>query len=292
MDLRQLDMFRAVAKRGSLRHAAAQLGVTVPAVSIQIKKLEQQLSAQLFLHLPNKLVLTAQGLLFLQEVNGIFKALERAAASVRPGANGSISVALASDIAELFTDRIAAFAREYPDVRISVLARPSSRGLALLVDNEIDMCIGFIGRAPKGIVKVAIHQTPLRLVVPRDHPLAKRNRPSLADIAAQKLVSLSRPSAMGRAVAAVFEREHLSPDSVMEVGTCQAAMKFVEAGLGIALVHHVCVHRDQDQRFVYKDVGNLFGCLDISLAARQERLRDPLPQALIRHLVAPLDGKP
>src|SRR5262249_3875516 len=82
MDLKKLEMFRLVAQRGSLRLAATEMGLTVPAISTQIKKLERELGVGLFHHGSNKLVLTAQGQAFLSETTHVFEALDRATSVV------------------------------------------------------------------------------------------------------------------------------------------------------------------------------------------------------------------
>ena len=78
LDLRKLRAFNLVARHGSLRIAAARLNLTVPAVSLQIRKLEEELGIALFRRLPNKLVLTREGEAFLIEVEGIFERVEHA----------------------------------------------------------------------------------------------------------------------------------------------------------------------------------------------------------------------
>ena len=78
MDLRRIETFRLVALHGSLRHAANHFALTMRAVSIQIKTLEQESGIELFHRLPNKLVLTDRGRLFLTELAKIVAAIRHA----------------------------------------------------------------------------------------------------------------------------------------------------------------------------------------------------------------------
>src|ERR1700753_3849911 len=90
MDFNKLESFRAVAKLGSLGRAAVVRGLTVPALSIQIKKLEAELGAKLFEHGPKKLLLTDNGRLFLKGVDRVFEELALAKASITDPDNGYV----------------------------------------------------------------------------------------------------------------------------------------------------------------------------------------------------------
>ena len=82
VDLKKLESFRSIAKYGNLNLAAARHGLTVPALSIQLKNLETELGVRLFDRQPKKLVLTERGLIFLREINEAFDVLQRAKNSV------------------------------------------------------------------------------------------------------------------------------------------------------------------------------------------------------------------
>src|SRR5262245_4363099 len=103
MDLKKLEALRSFARNGSLRGAALQRGQTLQALSIQLKKLEEELGAKLFDRQPNRMVLTDRGRAFLREVDRAFEALDRAKATlVDPESEeytGNLSVSLSADIA-------------------------------------------------------------------------------------------------------------------------------------------------------------------------------------------------
>src|SRR4051794_11154798 len=137
MDLKRVSTFRIVARYESLRRAADLAGLTVPAVSIQIKKLEQELGAKLFEHYPKKLVLTDKGRIFLKETNRLFEAVDRAKASIAgldDGYVGNLSVALHTDLSKICAPRIAQFIKAHPKLDVTILTR-SSREILELVEN-------------------------------------------------------------------------------------------------------------------------------------------------------------
>ncbi len=162
MDLKRLEMFRTVAQRGNLRLAAQQLGRTIPAISIQIKNLEEELGVQLFHHTRSKLLLNEQGRIFLAELENVFSSLERAKRLAVGGPHqttASLSISLGGDLSIFFAARIAAFARAYPEVSISIVSGPTSRSLALVGNRECDIGIGFYRTAPRGLRRFAITET-------------------------------------------------------------------------------------------------------------------------------------
>ena len=109
MDFKRLQAFHSVCKYGSLPRTALHLKLTAAAVSIQLKKLEQEVGVKLFDRYPNKLVLTAKGRLFADEVKQVFVTLDRAMASVSQPSRDyplKVSLSLANDGSRFFIPRI------------------------------------------------------------------------------------------------------------------------------------------------------------------------------------------
>jgi len=120
LDLRKLRAFHLVVKLGSLRRAAIRLNITVPAVSLSIRRLEHQLGMPLFQRRPNRMILTpagarlAQGVeLILREVHTVFNPIASEAAL-----QGRFRLAINSDLVWYFVPRIAAFIKANPEVEL------------------------------------------------------------------------------------------------------------------------------------------------------------------------------
>jgi DNA-binding transcriptional LysR family regulator len=297
MDLKQLDTFRSVAKLGSLGRVAEQRGVTLSALSIQIKKLETELGASLFDHKPNRLVLTEKGRTFLREVDRVFEAVTRArTAVVEPteSQSGPVSIALATDAAKFFAPGIAGFVQRHPNLNVSILARPSRETLALVTSGEVDLGVGFFRKVPRGIVRKKICDTDIALVVPRGHPLERVKRPTLEDISAYRVIMRRRSSKTRRIIDAAFARYEVGRPNVLEVARCQSAMDFVELGLGIGLVHGICACAEPHKRLVQMDVSSYFPRTDVALIMRSGAVMSPAHKALIDAVIgsasARIDG--
>jgi LysR family hydrogen peroxide-inducible transcriptional activator len=287
MDLKKLEMFRAVANRGSLRIAATEMGLTLAAVSIQIKKLEKELGIELFHHLPNRLVLTDRGQAFLRETNRVFEALDRAT-SVASGTTStyasSVSIALSSDVLKFIAPRISGFMQRYPSIDLSIISRSSFSSLSMVMDNEADMCIGFYREVPRGLHKINILKTGIALVHAPGKSPAKRKKMSLQDIAGSKLITLRRASATRRMIDTVLAGHGFIPGNVTEVSNCQAVLEMVEIGLGVGLIHGICAKADHHDKVEITDVAHCFDTFDLALVVRSDTLLGGIHEALIAEL--------
>ena len=170
MDFKTLETFCAVARLGNLRQAANRIGRTIPAISIQIRKLEEEIAIPLFHHTPNRLVLTQQG----RRVSS-----RRSTASSKRSSGrrrwprlrrrnlpDRSRLRSAATCRGYFAPRIAMFARTYPDVHLSLISGPTSRSLALVTEHESDLGIGFYRTIPRGLRKVESWRPGSRLSCP------------------------------------------------------------------------------------------------------------------------------
>lgn len=290
MDLKKLEMFRLVANRGSVRLAASEMGLTVPAISTQIKKLERELRVELFHHHPNKLVLTAQGQAFLREMTRVFEALDRATAVVSGKAErvvSAVSLVLSTDILALFAPRIAAFAHCHPETNISIRSCSSLSGLSQVMDNEADLCIGFFKNVPYGVHKIEIAKTGISLVHSPQRKIEQRRKLSLQDIARHKLILLRPSASTRRMIDASFRARGIIPRGNIEVANCQMAMDLAEMNLAVALVHSVCARSRSGGGLVKLDASHCFETFEVALVVRSETLASGIHQDVIQALTAP-----
>jgi LysR family transcriptional regulator, cyn operon transcriptional activator len=132
MELKQLRTFYFVAKYGSLLRAAKYLKLTTPAISLRLKKFEEDIKAKLFDRYPNKLVLTDKGRLFFREIGHVFEAIDRLQDVIAPNQSsysGRLTISLGRDLARFFAPQIASFSQNHPLLRITMLSRSSPETL-------------------------------------------------------------------------------------------------------------------------------------------------------------------
>jgi len=170
MDIRHIKAFYLVATNGSLLRAANQLKLTLPAVSIRLKKLEADVGVKLLHHLPNKLLLTDRGRVFLEKVTPILTALEEAKQIVNDRNNeyvGKISISLSNNIARFYAPEIAAFIRKYPGLEVTILNRNSPEIFSTVLDGGVDIGVGIFKSVSPRIARRKLLDSGIWVVYPR-----------------------------------------------------------------------------------------------------------------------------
>lgn len=287
LDLKKLRAFQFTARHGSLSWAANHLRLTVPAVSFQIKRLEEDLGITLFQRLPNRLVLTSAGERLMQDVDGLFEQVERVlgnlSESSAPG--GRLSISTTSDLAWFFSPKLSNYVRRYPGVEISLHIYKSSETLSLISRGELDVGIGYFPSIPRGLTKEPLTESTLSLACAPSHPFLRNQPPRLADIARHRLLSLPMQSSTRKLIDRVFAERGIEMHGVLEAGNCQTAMEFATRGVGIAIVHSLCAHHDHRMQLSYIDLGQQFGRVEFSMLYRVG-MSNPVLQGLVEELTS------
>lgn len=195
MDVRLLEAFRAVVDQRSVTSAAASMGLTQPAVSAQIARLEQELGFALFDRRNGRLRPTPEGMLFYAEASKALTSIDRltqAAENIRTAQVGRLVIASHPSAAiSLLPSLVSAFLAERPGVLVRLLSRNSEVIGRLLPSESYDI----------GIAELPIDETTVRLmrfrmrcvaILPADHALRARKSLSPALLAGHPAVALAR----------------------------------------------------------------------------------------------------
>ncbi len=237
--LRQLDILEAVVRCGNFSRASAELHLTQPAVSMQIKQLERALGLPLFEHIGKSTHLTAAGKETLETCRAINRELvnlEHTLAGLQGLKGGTLTVSVVSTASYFTAKLIALFRQAHPDVRISLNAVNREMLLRQLAENSIDLAL--MGRPPEGhdLQAQPFMDNPLVVIAASNHPLAgKRNIP-LARLAEEPFVGREPGSGTRSAVEQFFESNGLTLKVAMEMNKNEAIKQAVEAGLGVGVV--------------------------------------------------------
>lgn len=239
LTLRQLDILEAVARCGSFSRASAELHLTQPAVSMQIKQLESALDMPLFEHMGKRIHLTTAGQEALQAARAIQRELtnlEHSLADLQGLKGGTLSVSVAST-ASYFTARLMAQFRElYPDVRVSLNVVNRETLLKHLADNSIDLAL--MGQPPEGhdLTAQPFMDNPLVVIAAPNHPLAGQHAIPLTRLIEEPYVGREPGSGTRGAVEKFFAEHGLTLTAAMEMNKNEAIKQAVEAGLGLGVV--------------------------------------------------------
>lgn len=236
--LRQLQIFAVVAEHLSFTRAAAVLHLTQPAVSIQVRQLEEQTGLPLFEQVGKKTYLTEAGKELLRYSRVIAQQLEEAEqvlAELKGVARGRLQLAVAST-ANYFAPRLlSAFCQQYPQATISLDVTNRQALLAHLADNRMDLVIMGQPPAELDLVSEPFMDNPLVAIAAPDHPGVGHTM-TLSELATTPFVVREEGSGTRAAMERFFAKHGIAFTTGMEMTSNEAIKQAVVAGLGFGVV--------------------------------------------------------
>ena len=237
MNFTQLRAFHAVASEGSFTRGALRLGISQPAVTVQVRALEQGYGVELFRRQGQRIELTEFGRDLWQRSRRVFAELDdleqlmASAGELRVGrleigADGPFSV----------MDLVASFIGRYPGVRIAVRIGNATRVLADLREARTDLAVLNLIEPAGDLHSQMLYRDRIVAFVPAEHAWAARVRVELAELAAAPLILREPGSATRALLAAALERAGLALRIALELGSREAVREAVLAGLGVGTV--------------------------------------------------------
>ena len=255
---RQLQIFEAVAQQLSYTRASEVLHLTQPAVSMQIKQLEQSVGLPLFEQLGKKIFLTEAGHEFGRYARAIttqLNELEQVVNEMKGLQRGRLTFAVAST-ANYFVPRLlATFCQQHGEVTVSLDVTNREQLLKGLVENSTDLVI--MGQPPVEMDLIAerFMDNPLVVIAPPDHTLVEHQQIPLKRLLEETFLVREQGSGTRSAVERFFAANQLALSTAMEMSSNEAIKQGVEAGLGLGIVSlHTLGMELALQRLVLLDV--------------------------------------
>jgi DNA-binding transcriptional LysR family regulator len=239
MTLRQLTLFRAVAQHLSFTRAAAELSLTQPAVSIQIKQLENHIGTPMFEQVGKRIFLTDAGDELYKACGDIFariEALELSLNELQGSIKGKLKLSVVTTAAYFLPYLLKPFLERYPEVKVRLNVTNRNTLLKRLSDNEDDLVI--MGQVPEQLNVTAKEflESPLVVLAPAEHPLVAQSNIPLAQIAEENILVREPGSGTRAAMERCFAAQELELKNNMELGSTEAVKQGVMAGMGISVL--------------------------------------------------------
>lgn len=239
MDLDQLHTFLEIVRLKSFSKAAQTCYRTQPAISAQVRQLEQELNTPLFERFGSRISLTTAGKIFCQYAEEILDARRRAQDAINEldhTPRGELVIA-ANEATCIYVlpGVFSEFRSQFPNVQLSVERSYSSRIVEALMDNIADFGITQMPVPERKVQAVGIHSDEIRLVVPPGHPLAEKQAVSAAELVGFPLILPK----YGATRARLNEWLELVEDDLqisMELDSTEMVKRFVKEGLGISFL--------------------------------------------------------
>lgn len=248
---RRLQVFHAVAKHLSFTRAADALFMTQPAVTFQIKQLEEQYSTRLFERRHGSISLTPAGELVLsyaERILALSDEMDTRLSEMTGEMRGPLLVGASTTIAEFMLPRVLGeFNALYPQVRARLIVANSESIETRVAEHTID--IGLI-EAPAKVSGLTSHiccEDELRVICAPDYPLAGMKSVSPKVLSEYEFISREPGSGTREITDAYFRSHGVSPDSLkmqMELGSPEALKGVVSTGLGYAIVSRAVVEKE------------------------------------------------
>lgn len=252
MSDRRLRVFHAVARLLSFTKAAEVLHMTQPAVTFQVRQLEEYFNTRLFDRTHNKVTLTPAGdrvFQFSARIFDLYDEMENAVRELTGEISGALTIGASTTIAEyMLPTLLGEFKNKYPDINIRLKVSNTDGIVSMVEHNVIDLGVVEAEVANKNLLVEVCHEDQLVVVAPPDHELGDH----IGTIKAEQLkpypfICREEGSGTREVISKFFERSGILPnemDFCLELGSPEALKGAVEAGMGISILSRSTIAKE------------------------------------------------
>jgi DNA-binding transcriptional LysR family regulator len=248
VDLRQLEILRAVAESGSFTSAGRALHLSQSAVSRQILLLEDELNEQLFLRIGRKIRITSAGATLLRLSQRVIDDITETRAGIlesQQTLNGSLRVVGGMTVClYVFPSLLKEYRRIHPNVEVRVTPGASPRLIRRLRSGAADLGLLTLPVDDPNMVQVPVMREELLVATAPQHPLARKKQVTPRDLVRQPFVLFESGSNSRRAIDEFFVREQVEPKIVTETENVEIIKALVRIGMGITIIPYQAVARE------------------------------------------------
>lgn len=251
MDFDQLETFLEVARHTSFSRAAERRFRTQPAISSQIRALEEEVGAKLFDRSGGKVALTGAGKIFQQYAEQTLEARKTmmvTVAEMERVPRGEIVVgANEATCLHILPEVFAEFKKLYPEVGVQISRLERAKILESIIDNSVDFGVVSTPVDDKRLTVVTIHRDEMVIIVPPNHPLSAVKKAAFAEVAQYPLL-LPKLGRTRDRLEDLFHERGLKPKIAMELDSSELLKRFVAADVGVGFIARSNVIEDVKAR--------------------------------------------
>ncbi len=248
MEIRQLITFKHVAELRSYTRAAEVLALTQPAISHQLRLLEEELGQKLFELDGRKMVLTPAGKTFLPFVERMLTTIgetKQAMENIEAGERGTVTIAaIGSSTVYVLPDLLYKFRLAHPQIDIVLRTASGDEIRELVSKNQVDM--GIVGsHVPiSEFATILLFKDKIGPFVHTGHPFAKKRRVLFAELAREPLIQLGTWRSWRNYVLSIFRQVGATPHIRLHLDSIDAVKRMVEHGLGFTIIPHIAAREE------------------------------------------------
>ena len=239
VDFDQLNTFLEIVRLKSFSKAAQTCFRTQPAISAQIRQMEQELGTQLFERFGSKISLTTAGKIFAEYARNILDTKRQAFDEIRElerVPRGELTIAAnEATCVKVLPQVFADYKEEFPGVQLQVMRLSGARAVQSVLDNSVDFGIAQLPVEEKRLEVVQIHSDEIRLLAPPGHPLTARSSTSAEEVAQHPLL-LPKSGRTRKRINEYLEDFEDELQISMELESSEMIKQFIIAGLGVGFM--------------------------------------------------------
>ena len=243
LNLRQIEVFRAIMLTSSVSGAAKLLNVSQPAVSRLIAHAEQRLGLSLFDRIKGRLYATPEAKRLFAEVDVVYQGVQRVnevADDLIENRLGHLRIGCSPSLSQDVMPRaVARFYRDYPDVRIQLQGLTPGLLMQAVLTKQLELGVAFTTETHPGVTAKRLFDNRIVVALPANHPLTARNVLHARDLVGQPLIGYASEIPVGQLIRKHIQEEALDLRFRTEVQQLHVACALVQAGAGIALIDEV-----------------------------------------------------
>ena len=260
LNLRQIEVFRAVVTTGSIRGASELLFVSQPAVSRLLSHTESRVGFALFERIKGRLYATPEAKKLFHEIERMYQGVQRVnelAQELAENREGILNIVSSPSIGQMMIPQaIAAFREAHPQVKLTFQYLGYAPLKERLLNHQADLGITILPVDHPNLDVTPLAQGQLVCICPYNHPLSRLSTLTLADMRPYPLISYDRATPFGVILERMYEAADEALKSAIEVGSPQNACSLVQAGAGIALVDEFSVRNWPTHQLIVRPVVN------------------------------------
>ena len=248
---RRLQVFHTVARLLSFTKAAESLHMTQPAVTFQVRQLEEYFNTRLFDRTHNRISLTDAGkrvFEYADEIFDLYAKMENAVRDMTGEISGILIIGASTTIAEYMLPALLGdFKRKYPDINVHLKVSNSDGIVSMVENNDIDLGVVESAVMNKNLVVENCRHDRLVAIVPPQHSLASEQKVQLKDLMSHAYIAREEGSGTREVIHEYLTIAGMKPADIhvaMELGSPEAIKGAVEAGMGVSIVSEVTIHKE------------------------------------------------
>lgn len=258
LNLKQIEVFRAIMLTGSISGAAKLLHVSQPAVSRLIAYTEQRLGLTLFERIKGRLYPTPEARHLFVEVNSVYQGVQRVnevAEDLIQNRMGHLRIACSPSLGQgLIPCAIAKFHAQLPEARVILHTMIPDVLLQAVLTQQVELGVAFLHEGHPNVHSRQLYENRLVVALPATHPLTAKNVISIEDLIDQPFIGYGSEIPIGQLVRKLLDDANMILRPTVEVQQIHVACALVQAGVGIALIDEITANGPVWTKVVFRPI--------------------------------------